>query len=185
MSGSLLTNLQIERLINKRTIEIRPFEKERCQLAHYPIDPETIWIREQSKWVYAHSFRDNQEPYVISPNGYVLVEIRQHIALADGYVGTFLPASNLIEMGLSITAGKISFPFGQKNERIRFGLKNNLEDSVAIGPAHLVAYIQIFDISKSERTPYQLNDRDNRLYEIRHARANDDGVNYDDPYCPV
>jgi deoxycytidine triphosphate deaminase len=185
MPGALLTNVQIFECLERREIEIRPFEEERCQVAHYPIDPETIWARAAYDWAPKHSFRRRQEPFLFAPNEYVLVEIRQHISLGEGFVGTFVPASNLIEKGLSLTAGKISFPFGANNERVRFGLRNNLPEPVEYGPGDLLAYLQIFDVRESARIRYKLSDRDKAIYEKRRARANDDGVLYDEPDSPV
>ena len=186
MSGSLLTNSEISQLITEHKLSIRPYEEERFQVAHYPIDPETILTRENGEWKYAHSFKQSQNAFTLSPHQYVLIEIRQHIELTENYIGTFIASSNLIEKGLSITLGKISFPFGEKNERVRFGVRNNLNEPTQIYSNDLVAYLQIFDISKSKKNRYALNSRDESVYAMRKARANDDGVNYEiEEYSPI
>lgn len=188
MNGALLTNVQLLELIQRHEIDIKPLEPERFQLAHYPIDPETILVRragDRSGWTCAHSFRESSQAFEIAPRAYVIVEVRQQILLSEGFVGTFVAASNLIEKGLSLTAGKISFPFGTKNERVRFGLRNNLEEPVDIGPGDLLAYLQVFDLTSSKRAPYKLSERDQEVYARRRSLANDDGVFYDEPDSPV
>ena len=173
--GNLISNSQLIRLCEEKKIEIRPFEKERSQLAHYPLDPEVILVREGERWVTAHNFRLQPEPFNLSPRQYVIVEIRQRIVVAEGYVGLFVPASNLIERGLGITAGKIAYPFGQLNEQIRFGLKNHLDEPNVVKVEDLMAYVQFFDLSKSHAKPYNLSARDQEIYQKRRAIAADDG----------
>lgn len=182
MHGNLISNQELCRMVESRIISIKPFESERAQLAHYPLDPDVFFIREydeirkEYKWVPVHSFSKQQTPFIFEPGQYVQVEVRQHVSPGEGIVGLFVPSSNLINQGLSLTAGKISFPFGQKNERIFFGLKNNLSTQATISPGDLVAYIQFFDLMDSERVPYALSDRDLSIYNKRREMANDDGV---------
>ena len=176
MQGSLVSNSELIDFVAKRVIDIKPFEPERAQLAHYPLDPETFFIRRGAEWVYAHSFARSQRAFVVEANQYVVVEIRQHIAPGMGVVGMFVPSSNLIEQGLSLVAGKISYPFGQQNERIRFGLKNNIAEPCEIQPGDLVAYVQFFDLTQAKSVLYQLSERDMQIYEHRRRVADDDSV---------
>ena len=71
---------------------------------------------------------------------------------------------------------EVDVPFGKQNERIRFGLRNNLNSTCLIEPGDLVAYIQFFDLSTARRRPYALSDRDMKVYEARRRIAADDGV---------
>lgn len=176
MHGNLISNLELRKMVDTHVISIKPFEPARAQLAHYPLDPEVFLIRKNNEWIPVHSFARQQEPFILEAGQYVQVEIRQHVAPGEGIVGLFVPSSNLINQGLSLTAGKISFPFGQKNERIYFGLKNNLSTPSTINPGDLVAYVQFFDLTNSERIPYALSDRDLSIYERRREIASDDGV---------
>lgn len=191
MQGNLISNRELCRLVERHVISIKPFEQERAQLAHYPLDPEIFFIRENEQWIPAHSFAKQQTPFILEPNQYVQVEIRQHVIPEEGIVGVFVPSSNLINQGLSLTAGKISFPFGQNGERIFFGLKNNLSTPATISPGDLVAYVQFFDLTGSEKVPYALSDRDLSIYRKRRIIAGDDGVwalqndNDDDDDSPV
>lgn len=188
MQGNLITNAELEQLVRGHVIDIKPFERERAQLAHYPLDPESFLVLRDGHWTVIHSFAENPELFIFQPGQYVIVEVRQHIAPGEGIVGLFVPSSNLIEKGLSLTAGKISFPFGKRNERIRFGLRNNLSSTCAVGAGDLVAYVQFFDLSTAPRIPYALSDRDMKIYEARRRIAADDGVwalQNSDPDAPV
>ena len=176
MHGNLISNGELIELVQRHLIDIKPFEPERAQLAHYPLDPESFLSMKDGRWVAVHSFSNQTEPFTLKAGEYVIVEVRQHIAVSDGFVGLFIPSSNLIEQGLSLTAGKISFPFGQSNERIRFGLRNNMAAPVTVKPGDLVAYIQFYDLTKSLRRPYALSERDMKVFERRRQIAADDGV---------
>src|SRR3990172_2035249 len=107
MQGNLVSNSQLIRLVDQRVIDINPFEPNRAQLAHYPLDPESFLVWKDKDWIPAHSFINNPKPFDLEPGQYVIVEVRQQIAPGQGIVGLFIPSSNLIEQGLSLTAGKI------------------------------------------------------------------------------
>ena len=79
MQGNLISNRELCRLVERHVISIKPFEQERAQLAHYPLDPEIFFIRENEQWIPAHSFAKQQTPFILEPNQYVQVEIRQHV----------------------------------------------------------------------------------------------------------
>jgi deoxycytidine triphosphate deaminase len=190
MRGQLISNEELSDLVARRQIDIKPFEPERAQVAHYPLDPEAFYgaAIDGKPGELLHTFRTSDKPFLLPANQYVVVEVRQHVAPGVGFVGLFVPSSNLIESGISLTAGKISYPFGQRNERLRFGLRNNLSMPVKIGPEHLVAYVQFFDLTDSPVRPYALSDRDVSVYQARKHIADDDGVwalPHDEPDAPV
>lgn len=184
MFGTLVNNRHLLHLRERGAIKITPFNEKYLKTAHYPLRPEAVFRREvDGSLKRAHSFSENKNPYQMNEGEYVVVQIRELIVLEPGILGEFIPSSNLIEQGLGITAGRLEHPFGQKNEVVRFGLKNFLEAPNEIRADQYLAYIQFFDLRGLSTKSYELTKRDLELFAKRvvqgyKARAKDGGVFY-------
>lgn len=177
MFGNLITNDLLARRIKDGSIVISPFSRELAQMAHYPLTPATALRRKGTEWAAPHDFSKDGDTIRLSANEYVLIEIAQSIRLSPGIVGVFVPASNLIEQGLSLVSGKLTSPFGDNGEKLRFGLKNCLDQTTDFSRSRGIAYIQFFDLTGLPMSEYTLSRRDIDVFaQRRHQLANEDGV---------
>ena len=178
MFGTLVTKGQLIKLVENDKVKITPFDPTRAQPAHYPIDAGIIYRRNGEEWKPEHDFRSKKE-FVFEQSEYCVVEVAQSIVLASGYAGQFIPSSNLVEQGFSLVAGKVTYPFGQRGEKIRFGIKNMLTSKNKLKAVDRIAYLQLFDFSALDHINYELDERDVRVFLQRFHRADDDGPNYE------
>jgi len=126
-------------------------------------------------------FEHKPQPFVFKPHQYVVIEIDQVISVEKGIIGKFLPTSNLIEQGFSLTAGRIEFPFGKNSEAVMFGLKNELDVPNPLSHEDYVAYVEFYDLRALRSRDAKQTSRDDRIYAgrvdtERQHRAADDGV---------
>ena len=130
MFGNLINNKQIIDLRESGLITITPFDQDCLKAVHYPLCVRSIFRRDaDGSWRRVHSFDEVRQPFSLEPHEYVVVELRENIVLKEGIIGQFLPASNLIEAGLGLTAGRLEYPFGHRGEAIRFGCPKPSESS--------------------------------------------------------
>ena len=91
-----------------------------------------------------------------------------------------MPASSLVEQGFGLTAGKIDPGYGDRNEKLVFGLKNLLDEANIYDSRRGLAYIFFVDL-RGLRTIVTHNEPDwkqqNRNPEF--WRAQDDGPRHD------
>jgi len=169
MFGNLLNNKLIEELVDENIIKFIPkLDKSNLQIAQYSLHP--LYVRERlnrKKTKLLHEFSVENNSYKIKPNGYVMIDILEQIQLPIGIVGRFIPSSTLIEQGLGLTAGKIEHPFGQNGNRIRFGLKNLLDEPVEILGDERIAYIEFYDLRGMDNFEYKLKSIDKVIYKGR------------------
>ncbi|WP_259065259.1 dCTP deaminase domain-containing protein [Mucilaginibacter sp. X4EP1] len=180
MLGNLISNQNLTELVESRVIEFRPFyDENKAQIAQYPLKIRKLLKKFGKSFVLVHDFT-KADDYIIKPNEYVIVEVFEQIILPKGIVGRFIPASNLIELGIGLTAGKLEFPFGQENEKIRFGLKNLTESEIIFNKEFRIAYIEFFDLRYLKTSDTVLLDRDILIYAQRRNSIFHDGeINYD------
>src|SRR5690606_37521661 len=96
-------------------------------LAQYPLRGYILHeVVSENEGNQVHLFSEKKSKFSLKPRTYYWVDVFESIKLPVGIVGRFIPSSNLIEKGIGLTAGKIEKPFGDKGERIRFGLFNFL-----------------------------------------------------------
>ena len=182
MFGNLINNKQITDLREAGIITITPFDQKLLKAVHYPLHVKSVYRREpDGTWRRRQSFDEDTQPFILEPHEYVVVEIREAVVLKEGILGQFLTASNLIEGGLGLTAGRIEYPFGQRGETIRFGVCNQLNVPNQINSYHHVAYIQFFDLrGLSSRliiiTQEELDFLAKRISEGRKLHGVEDGV---------
>lgn len=157
-------------------------------LVHYTLHPGRIKVRQaDGTWKTTHDFDETNNPFIVPPNGYVIVEVKEKIKLLnDNIIGEFRPASNLIEDGFGLTSGKIDKKYGttgeqqgKSQERVVFGMKNYLDVSNEITNGMRIAHVSFFDLrgvsgDKVELSKAEINQRLRRL-----IRDMDDGVVYE------
>lgn len=181
MFGNLVNNTQLIHLVQiEKLVDITPWDPATLKTAHYPLKPKVIWKRVSGALKAVHNYERDGDRYSLAENEYVVVEIREHIKVPEGIIGQFVASSNLIEQGLGITAGRLEFPYGQKGEPIRFGLKNFLNEPNALRMSDQLAYIQLFDLRGLDNNAVKLTPRDIKLFTMRLTRAKEDGPFYED-----
>jgi deoxycytidine triphosphate deaminase len=180
MTGQILNNKQIDDLVKQGVIVVTPnYDSAKLQIAQYPLSPLTIWqIDSNHKVKEVFRFDDKNTTFNLKPKTYYLVDTFENIKLPQGIVGRFIPSSNLIELGLTLTSGKIEFPYGQNNEKIRFGIFNCLDIETTIDRQNRIAYIQFFDLRGQENLEYKLTAYDKDIYNDR-IYHDGDGPNYE------
>jgi len=181
MIGNLISNQNLTELVDKNVIEFKPFyDSSIVQIAQYPLKARTFLKKfDEKSFTLVHDFT-KKDNFIIKPNQYIIVEIFEQIILPSGIVGRFIPASNLIEQGIGLTAGKLEYPFGQKNEKIRFGLKNFTDNELIFNKSDRIAYIEFFDLRSLKISDTKLSDRDKAIYSDRRNSIFHDGeLNYD------
>lgn len=181
MFGTLANNSQIIKLMEQHAINITPFYEEKLRYVHYPLTPLSIFIKSENGSIkQVQSFKENSEDYVVEPNGYIIIEVFERIIISvEGIVGKFVPSSNLIEAGFGLTAGRIEYPYGKEGEVIRFGLKNLLNFNNKIKMDLRLAYVEFFDLRGLMNLPFELTEREYRLFKTRLRRVDDDGPRYE------
>jgi deoxycytidine triphosphate deaminase len=123
-------------------------------------------------------FDESHKSFSFAPQKYYLIDILEEIRLPKGIIGRFIPSSSFIELGLSITAGKIEYPYGQNKERIRFGIFNCLTIETTIFNDYRIAYVEFFDLRGLANLEYQLTPYDKNIY-IERTHDDWDGPNYE------
>lgn len=180
MFGNLLNNTLIRELVDAREIMITPrFNPARLQIAQYPLFPFAVHsVSAPNKIKREYLFGEDGNTYTLTPDQYVVIDILELIQLPIGIVGRFIPASSIIERGLSLTAGKLEHPFCHNGERIRFGLKNLLSCPNLLKADEQIAYIEFFDLRGMDNFDYKLNRRDKKVYKER-VDPDADAPNYE------
>lgn len=180
MFGNILNNNAIKKLIDAKSIEIRPFDAKLLKTCHYPLHPLALMERQDNNSEkVVHNFISHKAPYTLQAGQYVIVEIKEHIYLDDEIIGKFTPASQLIENGLILVAGRIENPFGKNGEKIRFGIHNASKIPSEIRPDDKLAYIEFMDFRGLNNLPVTYTRKELELFARRYAAAADDGVFYE------
>lgn len=180
MLGTIVNNTQLIKLNKQGIIRITPFDKKKIQTIHYPLNIKLIYPIDSDGELDRPNILRANKPYKLAPNEYVVVEVDEHIELGNGVIGEFIPSSNLIEKGISLMCGKLDSGYGSKGEKIRFGLKNLLNQEVVIEYDLKIAYVRFFDLTALDNLSYDLSPEEYRLWKIRAKRGIDDGPNYDE-----
>lgn len=181
MFGNVINNNTIRSLIEQKHIEIRPFDPDKLRTCHYPLHPSVLLQRQENdtEGVY-HDYSKSGESVEIVPNQFVIVELMETLSVDKGIVGRFVPASQLIEKGLMLLAGRLEHPFGQKGEKVRFGLHNASDIVAHLSHSDNVAYIEYVDFRGLNNLPFELTEREMMLFLRRLTRAQDNGPVYDE-----
>lgn len=180
MFGNIINNNTIRNLIDTKNIEIKPFNADLLKTCHYPLHPLSLLERQENdSETLFHDFSKTKTPIEIPAGRYFILEIKEQISLDKGMVGKFLPASQLIEKGLMLLAGRIEHPFGENGEKIRFGIHNASKKTAIISPEDKIAYIEFFDFRGLNNLPFDLSTKEMSLFMRRLTRAQDDGPSYE------
>ncbi len=178
MFGNLINNNLIKELLKQKVLEIIPMDNKLLQLAQYPLRAHVIHeVVAENEGKQVHYFSEKNSNFLLQAKTYYWVDVLEIIKLPKGIVGRFIPSSNLIEKGLALTAGKIEKPFGDKGEKVRFGLFNYLDTPVKLEFLDRLAYIQFMDLRGLDNHEYLQTKYERRVYGFRNP--DDDGPNYD------
>jgi deoxycytidine triphosphate deaminase len=179
MFGNLINNNLIKELLKQKVLEITPMDDKLLQLAQYPLRPQVVHeVIAENDGNQVHFFSEKNSKFSLQPKSYYWIDILETIKLPKGIVGRFIPSSNLIEKGLALTAGKIEKPFGDKGEKVRFGLFNYLQTPVTIQFLDRLAYIQFMDLRGLDNHEYKQSKYEKKIYGFRSP--DDDGPNYEE-----
>lgn len=180
MSGKLLNNKQIDALVKQGVIGITPrYDVSKLQIAQYSLSPFVVWeIDSNHNLKKVFQFSANNNIFKFLPKKYYLIDALEVIKLPEGIIGRFIPSSIFIEKGLTITSGKIEYPYGQKNERIRFGVFNCLDIETSIENFDRIVHVEFFDLRGSDFLSYDLSNYDKNIYNDR-IYYDADGPNYE------
>lgn len=178
MFGNLINNALIKDLIERKDLEITPLDEKLLQVAQYPLRVQIVYeVKAENEKRQVHFFAKGEDTFTLKPQTYYCVDVLESIKLPVGIVGRFITPSNLIEKGLALTAGKIEKPYGDKGEKIRFGLYNYLNSPVTWHAQERIAYIQFMDLRGLDNHEYKMTKYEKKIYEIRLREA--DGPNYE------
>lgn len=168
MFGNLINNSLIKDLINRKELEITPFNEKLLQIAQYPLRAQIVYeVPSENEKKQVHFFSEKDNKFSFLPKKYYCIDVYEQIKLPAGIIGRFIASSNFIEKGLGIMIGKIEKPFGDKGEKIRFGLYNYLDTPVTIEFTDRIAYIQFMDLRGLDNSTYKQTQYDKRIYELR------------------
>ena len=175
-----MNNKQIDELIRQGIIELYPsYESTKLQIAQYPLFPMAVLELDRDlKIKEVFRFDHLNHTFYLKPKKYYLVDVVEDIKLPVGIIGRFIPSSNCIEKGITLTTGKIEYPFGQNREKIRFGIFNCLETETTIEKESRIAYIQFFDLRGLDLLEYKQTAYEDITYNIRKY-YDSDGPNYE------
>ncbi len=182
MFGNLVTNRQLRTLIASQDIRIEPFDDQNLKSTHYTLQAGRILKHDsEGNLRPVHVFeRDGNSPiYELKKDDYVVIEPAQSIQLNNkGIVGRFIAPSTLIESGLSLVAGQISNGYGQRGERVRFGIKNLTDNSFFLDQTFRVARVEFFDLRGITMDAVTMTREETRAWALRLVKAIDDGPDY-------
>jgi deoxycytidine triphosphate deaminase len=193
MFGNIMNNKQICEAINTGCIKISGFDSESLRNIHYPLTPGKFLRKKpegpdgQPKLsIIRDCMSDNDDPYWIQPNEFVVVQVAENISLKEAIIGHFASTSNMAKKGISLIAGRIEAPFGdygQKKQNLQFGIKNNTDAPVLISEKEPICYIYFVDLRGLDKQAYILTSEEVkkfRQWSINYSRAETGGVNYED-----
>lgn len=169
MYGNILNSGGIDKLEKEKKLIIDPYDPLELRTIHYPVYPEFIKkLDDEGEWVTIYSLMEKKKKFELAPYEYVQVVINEHIKLPKEIVGEFILASNTIDSGLGIHAGRIEYPFGQRRERMHIGVQNLLNRPNFIEPNQKIAYIRFIDTTGVKNIEsVELSHEDMKRFEAR------------------
>ncbi len=170
MAGRLLGDKEILKYIQLGIIRIEPFRPELLKWAWYALHPYAIWNDIQTKNIEEdiELVHLDKSGYIVEPQDFVVVEIKERIVLADGIVGQFIPASNAIEKGGVLTVGKLDPGY---TSSIRFGFMNAKRHPIDLYPVTPLVYIQFFDIRETSLPRGAKSEYEEHIERIRDTES--------------
>lgn len=182
MFGNLIANRQLKVLRSDQKLDIEPFNQEYLKATHYTLQPGSVLRRRaDGRWATVHRFAEDDNPFFLKGNEYVVVEVKQVIRIrTDGIVGRFIPTSSNVESGFLVVAGQIDNKYGSGGERLRFGLKNLLDCENAIRHDTRLAHVEFFDLRGITLDENVLTPQEKTIWSSRKSVAADSGPFYDE-----
>ena len=157
---------------NSQTPLISPFNEERLQGASYDISMsdtvhvfkdavQTIYLTDQASIdsIYCQVKIKEYEPFVLKPNEYVLVTLKEHLSIPHNMIAHIRPRTKFTRLGIIITDQHCNPGY---QGVLQVGIRNVSPNSIALSPDLSIAQI-VFEELKSEPSP-------NKLYDVKeHA----------------
>ena len=170
MLGNPLTDALILQYRKDGRIRISPFDPGQLDPCAYTLTPDEFAFEELGTGGEPTSCRWSLErdgDRVFPAQEYAVVTVAEQIVLSDGMMGLFVPQSELIEAGFSLTCGKLDPGYGQGGEQIRFGIQNVRSRENVFRAEMSLAHLLFFDVSGSPTLRMELDDREKRLWRRR------------------
>ncbi|MBI3195871.1 MAG: hypothetical protein HYZ34_15590 [Ignavibacteriae bacterium] len=165
----MLTNIQIEEMIERGAININPFDPKKLGSNHYRLTCHSVEIfRFDNSGVLEHITHvlKSDQPFAIAPHEYVIISIKEKIILQSGIFGEFYPASRCIEKGLILNYGRLNSFY---NDSIHFGLFNARNLEFVLRPEEEIARVSFTYVG--ENTPIRYDKREDLYHtEIDNYR---------------
>ncbi|GEM_PF-2429284 len=172
----MLSNIQIEKLINKNKIRISPFSAQKLDINHYHIFPYSVsYAKMDDDGIIKPGHVDLKDnPYVIDPNEYIVVTIEEKIILENGIFGEFYPASQLIEDRLILNCGRLN---SQYKPFLRFGIFNASPSPFVLFANYEIARISFYQFDRNIPVDYN-RPVSNKIYnnKINKIRENEEEI---------
>lgn len=177
MYGNVLTNRQIRRLIDDKSLSIKPFHPPSLKEAAYTLNPgHVLKMSTEGEWEVVHSFSARKQTFTLGADEYVIIQPRQNISIAvEGIIGSFIQTSTNVEGGLLVVAGQIDSKYGTGGEALHFGVKNLFPFDNVVSMDTRLVHMQLIDLRGSTADPVVKTPEQISVWEARRQRADDDG----------
>jgi len=188
MFGNVVNKARLKDLLDRQAIAITGFDPSRMRTIHYPLRPIRVYTRSgqpEGQLTLRHDFSKSASEYTLDEDAYVIVEVLEQISMRqEGIIGHFVLPSHFIDRGLSLVAGRIENPYGQRGEAIRFGVKNLLQQPNYLRKDDTVAYVYFVDLlSLKNEDSYRPTEQEWNLFrrwQTRKEQIGDSGWPTDD-----
>lgn len=152
---------------DSQTPLISPFNEEHLQGASYDISMsdtvhvfkdavQTIYLTDQASIdsIYCQVKMKEYEPFVLKPNEYVLITLKEHLFIPHNMIAHIRPRTKFTRLGIIITDQHCNPGY---QGILQVGIRNVSPNSIALSPDLSIAQI-VFEELKSEPSPNKLYD---------------------------
>lgn len=146
---------------------ISPFNEERLQGASYDISMsdtihvfkdavKTIYLTDQNAIdsIYSQVKIKEHEPFVLKPNEYVLVTLKEQLSIPYNLIAHIRPRTKFTRLGIIVSDQHCNPGY---RGILQVGIRNVSPNSIALSPGLSIAQI-VFEELKSEPSPNKLYD---------------------------
>lgn len=152
---------------DSKTPLISPFDEDRLQGASYDISMsdtihvfkdavKTIYLTDQNAIdsIYSQVKIKEYEPFVLKPNEYVLVTLKEHLSIPHNLIAHIRPRTKFTRLGIIISDQHCNPGY---QGILQVGIRNVSPNSIALSPDLSIAQI-VFEELKNEPSPNKLYD---------------------------
>lgn len=188
MFGTVLNSAQVEKKVADGEVSISKFQANKMDGIHYPLFASQIFINKAvtingDVEIAPREIKiDKKIRYCeMEPDEYVLAQMDEHIVLKNGLVAHFVQPFSLVERGFQIITGRLGYPFGTREEKLIFGLKNLLNRRNTFDLSRCFCYAYFVDISGlADNSATQDAEDIRKLLQFqKYMRERDSGVSYE------